>query len=333
MRRHLPTSDSERLALLDRIAREAKRRGRSHDIFDGVMIQTIEATADGYQHEHEALNAARTECKLLRDELKNQQRYLKYLVRRGFAVVRARAKDPYADNAYAAIYGLLELANHRTLLRDLRDPIEVAKTMLSYNAELADEGVMLLIDPSPQQVQSVVEGVITLQQQLNTARDRERAALETMRQRRQQAHLLMRRVAFVIEHATYEWDAPARRNLMRAFGFRFKSTPQTEAEPIQENVSHESILVGAVHSGRPGHEEGESKEENQLDKNALKLTAKPNVNHANPRKRGKANAGKQRSARRTGSKRKRARGQRKARQLRRSQAKSGIWRSRRACLG
>lgn len=241
MRKIFPTSDTSKLDLLSRLAGEAQQPQRSISLFDAALTDTLVQTAADYQQESHALMAVRSQIKLVRDQRREQLVYLKHLLRRAFGVVRARAKEPGFLTAHVTFLGLLQDARQPKLIRDLSQPVQIAKDLLFANRALDAEGVRVLIDPSPEQIQVVIDAVEADDRRLNDLLDQERAALEAIRQRRKSVCRVLRRVSIVIEMATLDWPAETRRNLMRSLGFQFRSESKEAREEEVETQAEADV--------------------------------------------------------------------------------------------
>lgn len=258
-------SDIARLNLLEKAFQEAQGEARTLEIFDTDLQSLMQATATSYRTDLEALRQARTQVKLRRDQLRAGEAELKRLLRRAFQVVRARAQEPDFPTAYVARFQLKQDASFTNAMRKMQHPLQIAKDVLSANAELLAAGVTVLIDPSPEQIQAKLDECQAYQHALNDALDVERAALAPVRERRAECDLLIRRISLEIETATLGWSVVARRNLMRSYGFQFtpsKAKSDADADAAQADPSDGRADDEPVDAGAgAGTDQGEGEDQ------------------------------------------------------------------------
>lgn len=269
MRIQYPSNDMSMLKFLETAASQALVPDRDRDPINAQTAAEIQVLASDFKNQRNQLATARSQVKLHRDALRLEKQKLVSLARQAFQVVRNRAKEADFPKAYVKFFGLLQNANNPKTRNNFNQPIQLAQAILHANAELLDAGVTVLIDPSPERIQAVVDEALLLESLLQDALVIEQQLLREVRKLRRATNKMLSRIRFEITSTMEAFSKVEVRKVLRTFGFQYANAATDavsgqDQPPAQDDQDGrpdtEDPQAGDGGSGEPQADNGDSED-------------------------------------------------------------------------
>jgi hypothetical protein len=237
------TNDIEKSKLLNTCFTQTQNPAASLPAFPADIQATLEATATSFQETAIALQERRKDFKIKNDALRSIEQELQMLIRHALHAVKRHYQTDRLPTGIVEAFGLLtDLTQPRALRRRMRAPDEVAGRILAAHQQAQSDGFVVLIDPSPESIQSALSAYqVALAEQMQ-AKAEERDAFAAMKAARIEADILIKQIKDFVRMRFAGRGQRALRDSLRDLGFRYVS--QTSA------VDRDDTDDAPVDSGR-----------------------------------------------------------------------------------
>ncbi len=217
-----PTSDVERLALLERIHQAATDRlAAGDDIIEQNVVDELAAFLATYKS---TVNAAQTTLPHRVNAIKERRQAtaeLKTCINDFFVVLKRRIQRKHEPAALWRFYGIQSDGKLPDIWSS-DELLEWGERIVRGDATAVEAGYPAMVNPSAQEVQTALEAAhprVSNAIQADIAYDQAREAARTMRT---QANDFIRRMNALLDYKLYDQERSSIRCIKRSFGFVYK---------------------------------------------------------------------------------------------------------------
>jgi hypothetical protein len=236
----ISNNDSKILAFLETCNREIRTvADHRHPLPDYFKLQVSEQL-DRFRDASETLLSARSHLKSVRQEIGQQEKVLRDLLRHVLQNVRRKKNHPDLPAGLLIRFGLDDQGRLGDSKAAIPHPLQLAEQVFEANREANAFGFDFMVDPSMETVDAARAELVSLYTQRHDALAQERRLLQEITDERFQASSLIMMIRGYLV-ANLRGHAPSyRREVLRAYGFAFESTyAASEDEPTDDVTTSE----------------------------------------------------------------------------------------------
>lgn len=253
------TNPQALLDSLEQCQRQVEANQNKAEKLPEYLSEQLAPQIESFEDAYYKLESARERLGQVRVRMRREERELRQLLRDGYHCARRYAKRQNNPELIHMAFGLHQSGRFPNQIKDLPNPTLLAQRMLEANERHAPAGDNILRMPTPSELRTQREKLIAALDDYHAANNKEQQALETMRSERQKAETLLLSIKAHIRVQNRNQPAVARRQLMRAYGFQYKTQPerikaeQTDIKPnTTERVSRNNNRFQSTDSSVQG---------------------------------------------------------------------------------
>lgn len=244
----LPTSDQQRLQLLDDVLSGLTAPNAPYSYIDGALLRELNQLRDGFRQTYQDLHRIRATNRSSLALVAQRKSELRVLIRDAYQLVQRQRRNPHFPASLFEAFGLNRDGTQTSAIHRLRTPIQIAQQLIVAQQQAALKGFDLLISPTPAQLEAGATALIAAQQTHVESLNNERSLIGTIRQQRQKIKLLLRRVRMSVDLASLDRPVKERQALLQDLGFQYRNNAEERAVAQSESESldaeNASQLVG-----------------------------------------------------------------------------------------
>jgi hypothetical protein len=240
----ISTNDSKILAFLETCNREIRTvADHRHPLPDYFKLQVSEQL-DCFRDAFEALLSARSHLKSVRQEVVQQEKVLRDLLRHVLQNVRRKKNHPDLPAGLLTRFGLDAQGRFGDSKAAIPHPLQLTEQLFEANREANAFGFDFMLDPSIETIEAAKTQLESLYTQRHDVLAQERRMLQEMTNERFQASTLIMTIRGYLATNLRGYAPSYRREVLRAYGFMFEST-YSESEDVPTSDDAEAPIEGS----------------------------------------------------------------------------------------
>lgn len=144
-------------------------------------------------------------------------------LRHAFQLVKRKSRVERFPTSMILAYGLLSDGTYPKELLKLKQPVQTARDLIQAEQAAVAEGFGILTDPTTDELQTLIDAVVSLDAARSTAKSEEVVSVTQLQELRRQFNAVIKRLRGYLRFAMIDEDVVFTRRVMLALGFTYLS--------------------------------------------------------------------------------------------------------------